>query len=678
MKLKKIKINNFRCFGPKTTTIYFEKFTTFIGANSSGKTAAMLSLVKLFGTLPSEKEITRSDFHLPYGKKPEEVDSAEMYIEAVFTFPELQNEEETESAIPAFFKYFVVKDETSEPYLRIRLESSYINDGSIEGLIESKYYFIVAPESAEISESVKKHADKTILSNIRCIYVPALRNPSEQLRNVTGTLFNRLFKNIKWDEHTKEKLKKHIGIVNKTVQNIPDISKVNTTLQTQWSAFHGDNRYGTTKINVNSTEIDDLLKHTEISFSPTEVPRDYDISELGDGLRSLFYFSLVNTLLSMETDLLKEISTTPAEKDKKLITPPLLTFLAVEEPENHIAPQLLGKVILNLRKVSSLSNAQVVLSSHSASTIRRIDATTIRYFKMENKDYSVVKNILLPDKSDEKYKYIKGAVEAYPELYFSRMVILGEGESEQIVIPHFLEKAYGNADFLGISIAPLGGKHVNYFWKLLSDLNIPYITLLDLDRERYGGGWGRIKYVIEQLLNIGVDGNELLTDKNGLLLSTADLNSMHKWDIEKKEEMQFWIEKLEQYNVYFSAPLDLDFMLLEAFTDAYKDTVDEFYGPEIKNIGKIKDIEKERMTKDFKDRIKKDVKATLKEEGGDGHTYTSKQQRLMVWYKYLFLNRGKPSTHLVALPNCNINKLKDVPQPLRKIIIKIADGKNKL
>ena len=127
--------------------------------------------------------------------------------------------------------------------------------------------------------------------------------------------------------------------------------------------------------------------------------------------------------------------------------------------------------------------------------------------------------------------------------------------------------------------------------------------------------------------------------------------------------------------MYFSSPF---YVLLYYHKHAYKDTVDEFYGPEIKNIGKIKDIEKERMTKDFKDRIKKDVKATLKEEGGDGHTYTSKQQRLMVWYKYLFLNRGKPSTHLVALPNCNINKLKDVPQPLRKIIIKIADGKNKL
>ena len=183
-------------------------------------------------------------------------------------------------------------------------------------MIETEYSFIVAPEGAEINESVKKPVSKSMLANIRCIYVPALRNPSEQLRNVSGTLLNRLFRNIKWDSSIKEKMREHIDIVNKTVQSIPDIDRVNTALQKQWSAFHSDTRYGTTKINVNSTEINNILKHTEVKFSPTEVTRDYNVNELGDGLRSLFYFSLVNTLLEMETDLLKQISEMPAESIK--------------------------------------------------------------------------------------------------------------------------------------------------------------------------------------------------------------------------------------------------------------------------------------------------------------------------------------------------------------------------
>jgi len=56
-----------------------------------------------------------------------------------------------------------------------------------------------------------------------------------------------------------------------------------------------------------------------------------------------------------------------------------------------------------------------------------------------------------------------------------------------------------------VSFVPLGGRHVNHFWRLLNGLGIPYITLLDLDFGRPGGGWGRIKYALEQLLELGND-----------------------------------------------------------------------------------------------------------------------------------------------------------------------------
>ena len=203
MQLMKLKISNFRCFGPEVTTIHFNPLTTFIGANSSGKTAAMVSLLKLFGAIQSDREITRSDFHLPPGKKAEELENCKLFIEAVFNFPEIDNPAQPDVAIPSFFKYFIVEEEGKEPYLRIRLDATYSNDGSLEGLIDVKYSFIIAAESDEITASVMKPAHRNMLSNIRCIYIPALRNPSEQLKNVTGTLLNRLFQNIEWDPKRK-------------------------------------------------------------------------------------------------------------------------------------------------------------------------------------------------------------------------------------------------------------------------------------------------------------------------------------------------------------------------------------------------------------------------------------------------------------------------------------------
>ena len=62
-------------------------------------------------------------------------------------------------------------------------------------------------------------------------------------------------------------------------------------------------------------------------------------------------------------------------------------------------------------------------------------------------------------------------------------------------------------------------------------MNIPYITLLDLDKEREGGGWGRIKYVLEQLIQ---NGYELLQTDTGVLSDTA-FSEMHNWDVNNSE-----------------------------------------------------------------------------------------------------------------------------------------------
>ena len=102
--------------------------------------------------------------------------------------------------------------------------------------------------------------------------------------------------------------------------------------------------------------------------------------------------------------------------------------------------------------------------------------------------------------SDEAFKYVREAVRGNPELYFARLVVLGRALSEEIVLRRIFEASGYPLDGHFISIVPLGGRHVNHFWRLLHGLGIPFLTLLDLDREKAGAGWGRVKYVGEQLL----------------------------------------------------------------------------------------------------------------------------------------------------------------------------------
>lgn len=683
MRLSKLKLMNYRCFGSEEQIILFDNLTTFIGNNSAGKTAALSALNCMFSENSSNRILQRSDFHLPKEMAPDEMESQDLYVEAVFEFEELKTGDNGgEYVIPIFFQHFVVDNPGELPYLRIRLEATWEKSNTIEGSIDSKISYITCPEAAEIEDNCRIPAARRDLDKIRVVYIPAVRDPSRQLKNASGTMMYQIMNSINWSEKTKENVKTKIKELNEQFAEEKGVSMFGASLAEQWKAYDSDDRYSTASLRFNSTDIETSVRKTEVVFEPTETGKEYTIDQMGDGLRSLFYISLVDSILDVEGKMQREIESDP-ENTSFSRKPPILTVVALEEPENHIAPHLLGKLVGNLSNIADKSNAQAIMTSHSPAIVKRVDPENLRYFRMDKDLHtSKVRSITLPEKESvqDQYKYIKEAVRAYPELYFAKLVILGEGDSEDIILPKYWEAVSGNVDVGGISIVPLGGRHVNHFWRLLNDLQIPHITLLDLDREREGGGWGRIQYVLQQLIANGHDKNKLLDTKRGVL-TDEQLDGMSKWDVSDVTSMQKWIDKLEQYNVFFSAPLDIDFMMLEQMGSEYKKSLNPAEGPrlEIFKEGQTKRIliqaieETGTHPDEYGARIKKDIKSTLKEEGGGGSTYSTEQQELMIWYTYFFLNRGKPSTHIAVLSRLNDEAIKDNIPPVLGRLIEAAE-----
>lgn len=673
MRLSKIIVSNYRCFGKEPITVEIDNLTGFIGHNSSGKTALLSSLVKLFGEKAADRIIERSDFHIPVSVEPESVMENELYIEAQFIFPELDKNEEKIS-IPIFFKNLVVSEPGGKPYLRIRLEASWEKSSNPEGTIEANVYYITTTSeevNAEEKRSVKRHD----LDQIKVIYVPAIRKPDEQLKNVSGTIISRLLNGIKWSESTKSGIKMKTSETEEVFFKEEGVKVLAKSLENQWTGYHTDIRYSNPKINFNSTDLETILKKVEVTFSPTETLRDYKVEDLGDGLRSLFYLSLVNTLLEIEEEILKAINEGNEQRAFTLL-PPVLTIVAVEEPENHISPHLLGRVVEKLKLIADKNNSQTILTSHTPAIVKRIEPSNIRYFRIcHEEECSKVKSITLPDKDrDEKqFKFVKEAILAYPELYFAKLVVLGEGDSEEIIIKKMLELKNEAIDSSGISIVPLGGRHVNHFWRLLYDLEIPFVTLLDLDRERNGGGWGRIKYAIQQLIQNGKNKSGLLSTTNGVL-SDDKFEKMHDWDVSKTDAMNGWINRLKNYDVYFSSPLDIDYAMLSRFKEEYIETLSDTEGPALKGYGKLKDLTIGENNKNAYDkRVENDIRATLKQEGGDGSTYSQDDKELMIWYTYFFLGRGKPTTHLSLFSDNDNLDFNDFPECLKEFINRIIE-----
>lgn len=515
MKISKLKIKGYKSFGPDEVVIPLENnLATFIGLNSAGKTSALEALKKLLGASLSDREIFRQDFHIGKDENPDDVIERTLSIEVRIDF----SEEELE-AVPHFFSNMVVDDLLGDLYIRIRLEATWKkSDLTPQGEIEVTTYFIKTSEEEPEQENSKQPFPNHYRSLIQILYVPAIRRPAEQLRYASGSILYRVLRKIKWSDDFKEDFDEKIGEINEAFRRLPEFNTVQISITEFWQKFHKDERYKDTELGFGGSDFDAILKKLEISFSPTGTHKSFGIDDLGEGYRSLFYLTLVCSLLDVEEKLAKE-----EDEETIGVTRPLLTILAIEEPENHIAPQLLGRVIKILKTIAEKENSQVLLSSHTPAIIKRLDPESILHFRITEDYETEVNPILLPDKEEEAYKYIKEAVLNYPEIYFARLVVIGEGDSEEVIFNRLMSVMKVDFDDNIITFAPLGHRFVNHIWKLLNALHIPYITLLDLDIERDGGGWGRVKYALKQLLKIGIQKNKLLKLSDDSILSDDEL-----------------------------------------------------------------------------------------------------------------------------------------------------------
>ena len=674
MKLTKVIINNFRSFG-ESQIIELNNQTVLIGNNSSGKTTVLQALSKLFSDKQNDRIIKKSDFHLPKGSRPGE-NTRNLFIETIFEFDELDGTPYSQ-AIPSFFEHFTVSKDGAKPFLRIRLESSWEDDGTVEGSVDTQFYYISSDEDT-IRDEDKHRAPRKDLDKIRVLYVPASRTPEKELGNASGSMLSRLVNSINWTEDEINEITDKIDELNNTfLSENGALTQINNEIQKSWELYHEDNRFSQAELIINSSEMAAALRQIALKFSPTTTEEAFTVSDLGDGLRSIFYFSLVDSILDIELEITKDREENPDNPRFKLI-PPVLTILAIEEPENHIAPHHIGKLIKRFKQLGNNDNSQVILTSHSPAIVKRIDPEDLRYLRIENNDrvlQTIVSDIQLPPAIDESYKYIKGAIQAYPELYFAKLVVLGEGDSEELLLPKFFDLLGKEVDSSQISIVPLGGRHVNYFWKLLNALRIPHITLLDFDNERYGGGWGRIKYISQHLYELNTEFQEWFHTQR------LDFNEIGSRGCESigAQRLINWFNKLEEFNVYFSSPLDIDFLMLQHYKDNYLNTLSPIEGPVVsyndsdgssKKV-KLSDLDclDRLQLEGFNKRKEEAIRATLKDKSGHGDSFNEEEKELMIWYQYFFLGRGKPTTHMQFLSSISDDELtRNLPPVFEKIV----------
>jgi len=655
MKIDSIKIEGFKSFKDKTK-IKLDNLTAFIGSNGVGKTAVLEALTRLFSIEKNLRNINSDDFYIPLDEKIEDKEERDLSIEVKITFPELSNDGDT-SAIATSFQQMIIDEYGGEPYCRIRLESKWINTSIPGGDIEQKIYWITT-SSDVVDETNKQLLNNHDRSKIQLHYIPATRNPLEHLKQSSNSIMNKLLMSINWSEDLKTEIEAFSTSIKSKFQAQVSINAIENELTSFWNNLFTSEIYKSVNISPFDTDFKKFLSKSEITFTPSITGEEESLERLSDGMKSLFYFSLIGTLFEIENKL---INNEDLKIDKDKLDPAIFNIFAIEEPENHLSPHYLGRIMKVFRTISDSDRAQVLLTSHTPTIIKRIEPEEIRHIRLNNRQ-SIVSSIILPEEADEAFKYVKEAVKSYPELYFSKLVLFGEGDSEELVLAKVAESFDILIDQSFISIVPLGGRFVNHFWKLLNQLGVPYITLLDYDKDRgTDGGYGRVKYVLNQLIKIGKDKNKLLKLSDENILSDEDLSKMHTWSPDENE--QTWIDYLESFDVYFSYPLDIDFMMLEKFPTQYKKLNSNQNGPSIPETGddKYKENTQVAIASVLKKKKKEDIEAIKVEAGQSYDDY--------FWYRYLFLGQGKPTSHLNGLSELSSKDISDnCPNILKKIM----------
>lgn len=606
MKLQRIRLINFQSFGSEQTEIDFENLVFLIGPNGSGKTAVLQALCRMFAFDPSMRRIQKTDFHVPQNEVEVPAERS-LSIEADFLFPELLDDAGEHPTIPTHFSHMRLDDGEAVPRVRFRLDASMGIDGDIEDSLS--YVLDVDKDNSPLNIAPVPRFER---NNIQVHYLPARRDPADHIAFSSNALLGRLLRAVNWDTE-RSSIKDLTDRISESLAGNVSVASLSSKLTSAWNGLHKGSYFANPSITFVANEIEALLRHLSVSFSPGHDEHLVDFSRLSDGQKSMLYLSLVLTSQAIGRSVLNGEDVT---FDPNKLKPAVFTIVAVEEPENSLSPHYLGRIVSALKEMVGKEDAQALIATHAPSMLRRVPPENIRYLRLTEARQTKVTKIEMPLITDVAHKFVREAVQAFPELYFSRLVVLGEGDSEEIVFPRLLKAKGAPVDENAISVAPLGGRHVNHFWHLLNGLDIPFITVLDLDLARYGGGWGRVKYVNDQLGNY--DPNKQLPADHGI----------PKWNSDEERLLNYsnYLNELENRGVFFSSPMDLDFAMLKSFPVAY----------EVNALDQV-------LPDDSK------IKSVLGDSCHGVDQYTEDEQKLFTSYYKNFKIGSKPATHINAL-----------------------------
>lgn len=457
IQLKQLRVHGFR--GLDNLEIDFEPTTVLVGTNNAGKTTLLKSLqLCLSNTL----QITDDDFHftdaiirdkividvffISVDEEGNQISEFEDKWATVFTVDRISIDSEGNQLLA--FRTVIEENLIRKTYKK----KQFVIDEWVEFHNEVDGYWYSKSYEQELS---------FYFDEIPFFYLDANRDILDDLKNKTSFL-GKILSSITYNPGDKELIENLIKELNKeTIERSEILTNLHTTLEELDTAM--DNPNNTIDITPFTKKIRDLNKGVKINYS------QFSMEYHGMGTRSW------SSLLILKAFILQNMKL--AIQNQVAYYP----IIAIEEPESHLHPNAQKKLYSQINAIVG----QKIVATHSSYIAGSAKLKEVRSVCRDNSNISIGKFIESDFDKEDIRKIYRQVINTRGELFFSKLVVLFEGETEEQALPITIKRHFDKSPIeLGVDFIGVGGSG-NYlpFIRFFEAFNIPYLIFSDNEPE---------------------------------------------------------------------------------------------------------------------------------------------------------------------------------------------------
>lgn len=308
------------------------------------------------------------------------------------------------------------------------------------------------------------------------LWLPAVRDVSDELKTTQKSLFGSIFFEVMKESASASFASRITVLLNEirselnvsqseTKEEINPIRELENELNTLFNQHMPDT---TIHLLFDVPNLEELM--WKGSFVEIDDGVRSRLEHKGHGMQRLFIFMLLRAYAM-------KIVTSEAKTGRSFI-------LAIEEPEIYLHPPAQRQLLQVLSMIST--QQQVLLCTHSPYFIEMFRYREVAVVSRESRT-SPTKvfqstDDIFRDNEKDAFKLLSKVDPTRSELFFSKKVVLVEGDTERMIIPMIGEKMQYNFPLDGITVIEAGGKTViPFFSKIMNTFGIKYLVIHDED-----------------------------------------------------------------------------------------------------------------------------------------------------------------------------------------------------